>query len=88
EKAQQAKIFAEQIRLAVETETALQSFKTEVTMSFGISQLSEGQSLQEALAEADEALYSSKPTGRNLVTLFGEGKDLNYKFVPAPAKSA
>ncbi|HCZ9046826.1 TPA: GGDEF domain-containing protein [Vibrio alginolyticus] len=88
EKAQQAKIFAEQIRLAVETETALQSFKTEVTMSFGISQLSEGQSLQEALAEADEALYSSKHTGRNLVTLFGEGKDLNYKFVPAPAKSA
>ncbi|MDG2810222.1 GGDEF domain-containing protein, partial [Vibrio parahaemolyticus] len=39
EKAQQAKIVAEQIRLAVETETALQSFKTEVTMSFGISQL-------------------------------------------------
>ncbi|MCG9774167.1 GGDEF domain-containing protein, partial [Vibrio diabolicus] len=88
EKAQRAKIVAEQIRLAVETEASLQSFENEITMSFGISELSEGQSLHEVVAEADEALYSSKHTGRNQVTLFGEGKGLTYKFVPTPSKSA
>ncbi|PFG58519.1 diguanylate cyclase (GGDEF)-like protein [Vibrio sp. ES.051] len=88
EKAQRAKILAEQIRLAVESEASLQSFEDKITMSFGVSELSESKALQAVLAEADEALYCSKYTGRNQVTLFGTDESVSYKFVPVSSKSA
>ncbi|MGY0616977.1 GGDEF domain-containing protein [Vibrio sp. FJH11] len=81
EKSGQTKRFAENIRTSVENDASLQSFGRTITMSFGISELVYGIQLEEALTQADEALYCSKHTGRNRVTLFGEDNYFSRKFV-------
>lgn len=74
----QVKGFTEKVRSAVEKEASLQSFGVAITMSFGISELSTEESLETALSHADTALYRSKHSGRNQVTLFGkDSSDLN-----------
>lgn len=85
EKSGQTKRFAEKIRTSVENDASLQSFGRTITMSFGISELAYGVQLEEALTQADEALYCSKHTGRNCVTLFGEDNCFSRKFVPTLA---
>ena len=85
EKSDQTKRFAENIRTSVENDASLQSFGRTITMSFGISELVYGIQLEEALTQADEALYCSKHTGRNRVTLFGEDNCFSRKFVPTLA---
>lgn len=85
EKSGQTKRFAEKIRTSVENDASLQSFGRTITMSFGISELAYGVQLEEALTQADEALYCSKHTGRNRVTLFGEDNCFSRKFVPTLA---
>ncbi|WP_127534067.1 GGDEF domain-containing protein [Paenibacillus kobensis] len=58
---------AETIRRRVETETI-------VTVSVGVSTSSSGQSVQEVIKEADEAMYVSKTTGKNKVSVVSKSK--------------
>ena len=44
-------------------------FGFDITMSFGVSDLT-NKTMQEAIKEADEAMYKSKETGRNRVTIY------------------
>lgn len=56
-------IVAEAIRRRVEQETM-------VTISVGVSTNKEGKEVQELVKQADEAMYHSKTTGKNKVTMF------------------
>lgn len=69
-----ALIFAERLRSAVET-TVMEygDKKLSVTISLGISEINHDQdNVQAWLEEADQALYKSKQSGRNWVTLYDE----------------
>ncbi len=44
-------------------------FGFDITMSFGVSDLTD-KTMQEAIKEADAAMYKSKETGRNKVTIY------------------
>ncbi|MGP8308694.1 GGDEF domain-containing protein [Vibrio sp. YIC-376] len=77
EKVGHAKSFAENIRTSVENESSLQLFDATLTMSLGISELEKGASLETALTQADIALYHSKHTGRNQVTLFSQDNSVS-----------
>lgn len=46
-----------------------------VTMSFGITEYAEGKDLDEAISEADHALYESKQLGKNIVTIYKKEKN-------------
>ena len=46
-----------------------EKFGFEITMSFGVSKLSEG-TMENAIKEADSAMYLSKQNGRNRVTIY------------------
>ncbi|NVC94434.1 GGDEF domain-containing protein [Vibrio natriegens] len=76
DKLDQAKYFSEQIRTAIENDASLQSFEFKITMSFGASELEQGSSMERALTQADVALYHSKHSGRNQVTLFGQHSEI------------
>ncbi|WP_144340766.1 GGDEF domain-containing protein, partial [Paenibacillus darwinianus] len=54
---------AEAIRMRVEAETP-------VTLSIGWSSMAEGVSVEEALKQADKAMYASKESGKNKVTAY------------------
>lgn len=63
-----ARIIAEKIRKAIAEERfhmAGQEFS--VTMTFGLTQHEESDSIDDSLNRADEALYQGKKAGRNLV---------------------
>ncbi|MBR9787532.1 MAG: GGDEF domain-containing protein [Vibrionaceae bacterium] len=77
DKLEQAKHFSEQIRTAIENDASLQSSERKVTMSFGVSELEKGNEMDSALSQADVALYHSKHSGRNQVTLFGQYSDFS-----------
>ena len=49
-------------------------FGFRVTMSFGVSELA-NKTMQEAIKEADEAMYKSKKNGRNTVTIYRLKRD-------------
>ncbi len=64
----QALEVTERIRRDVEVNSvSLQAADVRCTMSFGVTQLVTGDSLESALARADRALYLSKTQGRNRV---------------------
>ncbi|MGI1671539.1 MAG: diguanylate cyclase [Neptuniibacter sp.] len=65
-------VFAERLRAAVEHAVMEHGdLKLSVTISLGISEINhDHQSALEWLEEADQALYKSKQSGRNWVTLF------------------
>lgn len=66
--AEQANIIAEKIRSSVEQHTVnFLSQQINVTISIGISQLSEDQSIDELINTADKCLYQAKTLGRNRV---------------------
>jgi diguanylate cyclase (GGDEF)-like protein len=69
-----ALIFAERLRSAVEaTVMEYGDKKLSVTISLGISEINHDQdNVQAWLEEADQALYKSKQSGRNWVTLYDE----------------
>lgn len=46
-----------------------------ITMSFGITEYIEGKDLEEAISEADHALYRSKKKGKNAVTIYEKDKN-------------
>lgn len=47
----------------------LEAAKQPVTASFGISLIAEKQSIEEAVSQADQAMYCSKARGKNRITL-------------------
>lgn len=49
-----------------------------ITMSFGITEYIEGKSIEEAISEADTALYLSKQRGKNKVTIYKSEKIKEY----------
>ena len=58
---------AQRLRQAV-TELRFEPLPQGVTCSYGVAQFATGQSVQDLLKHADEALYESKHAGRNRVT--------------------
>lgn len=65
----QALVVTERIREAVEAHSvSLQAAQIRCTMSFGVTLLAPGDTLEVALARADRALYQSKTQGRNRVS--------------------
>ncbi|GGP50032.1 GGDEF domain-containing protein [Shewanella saliphila] len=66
--AEQASIIAEKIRSSVEQHTVnFLSQQIKTTISIGISQLSDDQSIDELINTADKCLYQAKTLGRNQV---------------------
>ncbi len=50
-----------------------------VTISFGITEYTEGKGLEEAISEADQALYESKHLGKNKVTIYKKENNKELK---------
>jgi diguanylate cyclase len=68
--AEEAKFVADKLRKKIEESPF--NFKKEpvqITISFGISEFSQGESLEEVFQRADKALYKAKENGRNQVML-------------------
>ncbi len=67
--AETAQILAERVRSAVAERSLHQAGeRIDATLSLGVSEVREDESLSSAIARADGALYRSKETGRNRVT--------------------
>lgn len=68
--ADNAKELTERIRKAVSThDFNFNNSKINITMTFGISQYTEGDTLDEVIKRADNALYEGKKAGRNTVII-------------------
>ena len=69
---EQAKIWAERARSAIEQQTTeLESGeKVNVTVSIGIASLTKDISTKELIHQADEALYQAKENGRNQIAVY------------------
>jgi diguanylate cyclase len=68
--AKEAEIVAEKLRKKIESSPF--NFKKEpvqITISFGISQFSAGETIEDVFARADKALYKAKENGRNQIQL-------------------
>jgi diguanylate cyclase (GGDEF)-like protein len=63
----QAADLAEKLRRIIESATMADSLK--VTVSFGVAQIREGESLEVLFDRADKALYAAKAQGRNRVRI-------------------
>ena len=50
-----------------------------ITVSFGLSEYQEGKTIKDAIIEADQALYESKKTGKNKVTIFNNNNKVKKK---------
>ncbi len=55
-----------------------QGTKTKVTVSLGVAQWQEGESLDDVIARADQALYRAKNEGRNQVRQWEKSKELQW----------
>ncbi len=64
--ADQAQKIAENIRYAIQT--LKRDDIPQITASFGVTQIIEGETLEDAIHRADTALYKAKDSGRNTVT--------------------
>ena len=64
---QNAAFLAEKLRKAIETTTLIK--QQQVTCSFGVTEMVPGEDPKSFIARADKALYSSKESGRNRVTV-------------------
>ncbi|MFZ5817110.1 MAG: GGDEF domain-containing protein [Bacillota bacterium] len=80
-----AQEFAERLRLKVSeqvVEDPEEDAKFRVTVSVGVAQWEQGMEMMDLMKAADAALYHSKNTGRNRVTLY------HPELLPAPAEMA
>jgi diguanylate cyclase (GGDEF)-like protein len=70
---EKALAIAERLRRKIEnTAVAHEEHKISFTSSFGVAILEEGSTPGQLISQADQALYHSKRSGRNRVTLFSE----------------
>ena len=69
---------AEKVRQMIEKTKMISEDGREfhITISQGISRFDESEGLQNCISNADKALYHSKETGRNKVTMFAEIEDI------------
>ncbi len=65
-----ARVFAESLRVEVESTTFCEEVK--FTISIGISELQPGKSTKQWIEQADQALYQAKHSGRNCVVVYRE----------------
>ena len=65
----------EMIRQEIKNKVNLPGF--EVTLSVGVAPYQEGTTLNETIKKADEALYHSKNSGKDRVTVYGQGPEMN-----------
>lgn len=66
-----AKIFAEKLRLQIESSAmSLASTSLNLTISLGIAEVNSSTDMDSLLKEADLALYTAKSQGRNQVVIF------------------
>lgn len=73
---QDSKIVAEKLRKAIEKEIVeFEKHKINITVSIGSAEINVGmETAEQAIARADRALYHSKESGRNMVSLNANGK--------------
>ncbi|MFZ5825926.1 MAG: GGDEF domain-containing protein [Bacillota bacterium] len=80
-----AQEFAERLRLKISEQVVHdpeEDAKFRVTVSVGVSQWEKGMEMMDVMKAADAALYHSKRTGRNRVTIYQE------ELLPAPQEMA
>jgi len=80
-----AQEFAERLRIKVSEQVVRdpeEDAEFRVTVSVGVTQWQKGMSMMDMIKQADAALYHSKRTGRNRVTLYQE------ELLPAPEEMA
>lgn len=65
----------DRIRQEIKEKVNLPGF--EVTLSVGVAPYEVGATLEETIKKADESLYHSKNTGKDKVTIYGEGPEMN-----------
>ncbi|MEN3277298.1 MAG: hypothetical protein V7631_3088 [Massilia sp.] len=87
---EEAQVFAERVRLRVQQlDFAGIAPELKVTVSIGVAEFREGESIGQTVARADEALYQAKSGGRNRVVSYGEALEPSVLDVasgePAPA---
>ncbi len=68
-----AQILAEKLRSAIEGSVLIK--QRQVTCSFGVAEMIPGEDPKNMFERADQALYTSKETGRNKVTVAPSGKE-------------
>jgi diguanylate cyclase (GGDEF)-like protein len=67
-KSSEAMLFCEELRQEVAaTPILINDLKIEITVSIGVAHFDSADGIRIALAEADEALYKAKQSGRNRV---------------------
>lgn len=69
--AQNAAIFAERLRAALECVVSFEGAEIPVSASLGVAEFTDGGSVEVMLAAADQALYAAKEGGRNRVVVAG-----------------
>ncbi len=72
-----AQVIIERLREAIAKFTAVSegTINISVSASFGLSTLKADETVEDAIKQADEALYVSKTSGRNKVTVWEESQD-------------
>ncbi|MGR5131128.1 GGDEF domain-containing protein [Vibrio alfacsensis] len=79
--AAQAAKHAEKLRGRVKAEPCCENSRQSVTMSFGVAQMEEGESVHDVISRSDHALYHSKQQGRDKVTvLSADGEYIKQPF--------
>jgi diguanylate cyclase len=85
-----AQVMAEAIRASVETKKLIRRSSNEelgrITVSLGVAQRERGESREGLIERADGALYASKRSGRNKVTVAGQEAD--SAAAPGPGRRA
>ena len=68
----QAHVVAERVRSLVESQPVIldNGKNVDVTISIGLAEWSEEESVENLIEKADRALYSAKESGRNKVGIF------------------
>ncbi|MDF2152548.1 GGDEF domain-containing protein [Vibrio sp. CAU 1672] len=74
----QSRLYAEKLRESVEKELSLQNSPVDTTMSFGVSEMGQDDNFHTLVARADLALYRSKHSGRNKVTVIEKSNEDNW----------
>ena len=57
----------------------MKNFNLNVTISFGVAEYTKNKSLEDAIDEADKALYASKENGKDAITEYTKGQLLKIK---------
>ncbi len=76
----QAVVKAERLRLAVSSSPLCDIPELKVTVSFGVTQVEPGDTMNDVFGRADKALFTSKENGRNRTTALTKRESLSGKL--------